>query len=133
MRPLLEYWSWRSDLSVMVMYDDLWLIHVLLRIPMILLGALLTRRKIIIRGFIDGIYIGLRLRQHTKSFRASRQREPQLKMNMFRWYAELIKLFIWHGMKALHVHHVFTSKILGVRVIKARAREDRRGADGGDL
>jgi GT2 family glycosyltransferase len=120
MRPLLEYWSWRSDLSVMVMYDDLWLVHVLLRTPMILLGALLTRRKIIIRGFIDGIYIGLKLRQHTKGFRVSRQREPKLKMNMFRWYVELAKLFILHGMKALHVHHVLTSKILGVRAIKVR-------------
>jgi GT2 family glycosyltransferase len=72
MKPLLEYWAWRSELSVMIMYDDLWLIHVLLRTPMILLGALLTHRKIIIKGFIDGIYTGLKLRPRAKGFRVSR-------------------------------------------------------------
>jgi hypothetical protein len=120
MKPLLEYWAWRSELSVMIMYDDLWLIHVLLRTPMILLGALLTHRKIIIKGFIDGIYTGLKLRPRAKGFRVSRWREPKLKMNIFKWYAQLIKLFIWHGMRALQVHYILTSKILAMRILKAR-------------
>jgi hypothetical protein len=84
MKPWIEYWAWRSELSVMTMYDDLWLVHALLRIPMTLLGALLTRRKSIIRGFIDGIYIGLKLRPRKKGFRASRWREPRLKINIFK-------------------------------------------------
>jgi GT2 family glycosyltransferase len=120
MKPWLEYWAWRSELSVMVMYDDLWLIHVLLRAPMTLLAVLLTRRKSIMRGFIDGIYMGLRLRPHAKGFRVSRLREPMLKMNILKWYSQLIKLFIQYGMRALHVHYVLTSKILGMRAIKAK-------------
>jgi GT2 family glycosyltransferase len=115
MKPWIEYWAWRSEVSVMIMYDDLWLMRVLLRVPMTLLSALLTRRKSIIRGFIDGIYTGLKLRPHTRGFRVSQWREPRLKMSIFKWYAQLVKFFIRYGMRASRAHYVLISKMLGVK------------------
>jgi GT2 family glycosyltransferase len=125
-KPWVEYWAWRSEFSIIIMYDNLWLMRVLLRIPMTLLGALVTRRKSIMRGFIDGIRMGLKLRSRTRSFRISQWREPRLKMSIFKWYAQLVKFFIRYGMNASRAHYVLTSKMLGIKATSQGALHNSR-------
>ncbi|MEM1547376.1 MAG: glycosyltransferase family 2 protein [Candidatus Methanomethylicia archaeon] len=109
----LEYWIYRSEFTVITMYDELWLIHILLRIPMILLRSLLEHNKSIMRGLIDGIYIGLRSRVNVKYFKFRSKTQPRIKMSIFRWYLLLIRLFMLYGTNVHRILRVLMSRYLG--------------------
>jgi len=117
---LLKYSAFRSEFSVILMYDNLWLLHVLFRIPMILIFSLLKPSKDIMRGFIDGVRTGLKLRTLTRSFRHSQIREPRLKINIIHWYAHLFRLFLFYGTKASRISYLLISRYLGTQPTKKK-------------
>ncbi|MEM3448448.1 MAG: glycosyltransferase, partial [Nitrososphaerota archaeon] len=109
-----KYWVSKAMFSVQVMYDDLWFIHLLPRFLTTPLRSLMRVENITIRGFVDGIFLGLKLRKKAKELRGAGIREPRIKIDIFSQYCELIGLFLSHGWSASEVIYFLMCRRLGV-------------------
>lgn len=118
MSYIYEYWSWLSNIAVLVvLYGNPWILRLLERIPTTLIAAILKRSKAIIRGFVDGILIGLKLRKSKKLNRIDYIVEPRIYVNPFKELALLTKLFIHYGNKASRIYSLVITRALGRKIL----------------
>lgn len=111
------YWSWLSEIAVLtVLYERIWLLRILERIPTTLAASLLRRSKAITRGYIDGIMIGIKLRKKLRL--GSLINEPRLHVRIFSEFVILMNLFIRHGSKANKIYYSVITRSLGRRSMK---------------
>lgn len=120
---ILEYWSWVSNIAVMVvMYGNPWILQMCKRIPSALAATLIKRSKAILRGFIDGLRIGLKLRHkmHKKYPWIKIPKEPRLKVKTISELALLIKLYLRYRSKASQIYYQLVARSLGRLVTHRR-------------
>lgn len=113
---VLEYWSWTSNIAVMVvLYGHPWIVQLLKRVPTTIMAALMKRSKAIIRGFIDGLRLGIKLRWCMYKQRPwiKTPREPKLKVKMLHELTLLVKLYLKYKLKASRIYYVIITRSLG--------------------
>ncbi|MEZ0394788.1 MAG: hypothetical protein ABWK00_07105, partial [Desulfurococcaceae archaeon] len=111
--PIFEHWDLRSEISVRIMCDGAW--H--LKTPMLMAQALalsmLKRNKHVLRGLIDGIINGFKLRDQAvvKSLRNSMRREPRVRIP--HKMPLLLRFYIrWRG-RASKMFYITMCRFLG--------------------
>ncbi len=115
---ILEYWSWASDIAVtVVLYGYIYPLQLLKRIPTTFIAALLKHSKAILRGFLDGIRLGLRLRKMVLNQKPWLKvpKEPRLKSRLLWELALLIRLYLKYGMKASRIYYILIARSLSKR------------------
>ncbi|RLF18129.1 MAG: hypothetical protein DRZ82_08790 [Thermoprotei archaeon] len=113
---ILEYWSWVSNIAVMVvLYGHPWVLQVLKRVPTALAAGSIKHSKAIVRGFIDGLRIGVKLRRRMLKEKPWLKvpKEPRLSVKIFHELALLARLFLKHGFKASRVYYIGITRSLG--------------------
>lgn len=113
-----EYWSWLSNVAVTIaLYGHHFIIQLIRKLPLTLGSALLKKSSAIIRGFIDGIRIGFRLRKKllNEYYWLKIPREPIVRVKTLQEIAFIIKLLINHGINASKLYYIILSRSLGKR------------------
>jgi GT2 family glycosyltransferase len=115
-----EYWSWVSNIAVMViLYGHPYPLQILKRVIATLIVAMLKKSKAILRGFIDGIKLGMTLRKKILKERPWLRvpREPRLKSRLIQELAFLTHLYLRHGYRASRIYYILVARALGRRYI----------------
>jgi len=114
---MYEYWSWLTNIAVMVvLYGHPWILQLLKRIPTILAAIIEKRSKAITRALIDGLKIGIKLRRLVLRHRSwlKMPKEPRLRVNIFWELALLTRLRLRLGkFKAMGKYHAVIARCLG--------------------
>jgi len=91
-----EYFQWRGIVATMSIYDKFWVLRLLILLPYFI-GTCIMRRPggYLLRGVLDGISLGLRLRNKIRV--DTSYKEPRLRLSIIRWYAVSAKLALAYG------------------------------------
>lgn len=106
-----DYYSQRNMVSLIVMYDKMWLLNYLIFLPYIFTKAFIKRNAKYIIASIDGVLFGLKLRKKYRKYIKRLEREPRIKLYAIKWYAFLMHLYINHGIKATSLAFVILSML----------------------
>jgi GT2 family glycosyltransferase len=115
-----EYWSWVSNIAVtVILYGHPYPLQILKRLVTTLIVAMLKKSKAILRGFIDGIKLGMTLRKKILKERPWLRvpREPRLKSRLIQELAFLAHLYLRHGYRASRIYYILVARALGRRYI----------------
>ncbi len=99
-----SYWRVYSNLAVMLIYDDFWLVNFLFKSLVLIVRAILEHDKYLIAGCMHALKVGLKLRRKMCKFRYTKLREPKLKVDMLRLALFIARMFIRHGVKKTLTH-----------------------------
>jgi len=113
---ILEYWSWVSNIAVaVVLYGYPYPLQLLKRVPTTLIAALLKRSKAILRGFLDGIRLGFKLRMLLLRQKPWLRfvREPRLRTRLIRELTLLTRLYIRYGKRASRMYYILVTRSIG--------------------
>jgi len=114
-----KYWFMTSNIAVTVTYFQPWILRVMQRLPALFGAILLKRNFAIVRGLIDGVRLGLKLRRKLPGL-SRKTGEPIIKVKILRELTLLAKLYILHGKKANRIYSIALSRALGTRSLKKR-------------
>ena len=122
MSYILEYWVCVSNIAVMVvLYGYPWITQTLKHLPITLILAFILifksvkRSKALVRGFIDGLRIGVKLRRRILRRRPWLKipKEPRLNVRVFQELALLAKLYFKYGLDASRIYYRAITRSLG--------------------
>ena len=114
--PIYEYWDWLSNTAVLViLYNRLWLLRALERFLIVLIASLLRHSRYITKGFINGIFIGIKLRKRLrpKVFVI----EPRLHVKFHHELIMRAKLFIRYRNKSNRIYSLIINRSLGKKLL----------------
>jgi hypothetical protein len=95
---------------MMIAYDNYYFSKMLPRVAHYFAVAFVTRSRMIIRGFIDGVPLGFKLKRWVKkTSKADGLKEPRVNIPVFKWYLYMFKAYIKYGSKATHITYVTLS------------------------
>jgi len=112
-----EYWSWVSNIAVtIVLYGHPYPLQILKKLVIALIIAMLKKSKAILRGFIDGVKLGMALRRRILKERPwlCVPREPRFKSHLMQELAFLIHRY---GYRASRIYYILVARALGRRYI----------------
>jgi GT2 family glycosyltransferase len=115
---IYEYWSWVSNIAVtVVLYGYPYQLQILKRLVTAFIAAMLKKSKAILRGFIDGMRLGMALRKRVLKKRPWLRvpREPRLKSHLMRELAFLAHLYLRYGYRASRIYYILVARALGRR------------------
>jgi GT2 family glycosyltransferase len=117
-----EYWYWMSNIAVTaVLYNRLYMLQIFKRILIMLIGATYRKSKAILRGLVDGIIRGFKLRRKIikpNLWWIGIPREPRIKMSAFRELALIFSLHSRYGYKASRIYYIIVSRALVKKYLK---------------
>jgi len=118
---IYEYWSWVSNVAVTtVLYGYPYMLQLLRRLPITLALAMLRNSKAIIRGFFDGIKLGIILRARVLKEKPWLKvpKEPKFKTHVFFELIFLAYLFLKYKTKASRIYYILIARALLKHLIK---------------
>jgi GT2 family glycosyltransferase len=95
-RTLSSYWARRTHSAIMVMYDNMWLLHILLSFSLLVVSSFSQSGRLFLRGFIDGVRDGLFLRKKAMRLGFLKSREPRIKVGVLKWM-QIKFLMFWYS------------------------------------
>jgi GT2 family glycosyltransferase len=118
---IYEYWAWVSNIAVItILYGYPYPLQLLKRVPIIFIVSALKKSKAILRGFIDGVTLGIKLRRKFLNLMPwlLSLREPRLTSHFFHELSLMIRLYLKYGYKASKVYYVLIARALGRKYLK---------------
>jgi GT2 family glycosyltransferase len=111
---IYEYWRWVSDIAIVVLYGSPYILQLLKRLPTTLIVTALKRSKAIVRGFVDGTRLGVKLRRKVVKLNSWLiiPKEPRFATGLFLELTFLIYLYLRYGHKASRVYYILTGRAL---------------------
>ncbi len=118
---ILTYFPWRNDAALIIAYDNFYFLKILTRVVLYGSVAYALHNPLVIRGFLDGLKLGFRLKKWVKinTNIAKASQEPRINISVLKWYLYLFKCYLKHGSKATHVSYVLLSVALTRHVNKS--------------
>jgi len=109
-----EYWSWVSNIAIIVLYGYPYILQVLKRLPTALIASALKRSKAILSGFIHGIRLGIKVKKRVVKSKPwlMLPKEPRLSVRLLQELALLIHLYLKYGRRASRIYYILTARAL---------------------
>jgi len=120
---IYEYHMWRSNIAVTVLYSYPYPLQLLKRMPEAIIVSMFKKSKAIIRGFIDGMLLGITLRRRIlkKMPWLNKLKEPRVYVRILHELAFLLRLYLQYRYRASKVYSIITKRALLKAAISARS------------
>jgi GT2 family glycosyltransferase len=115
-----EYWHWTSNIAVLTLYGYLYIFQLLKRLPTAVAFAVMKKSRIVLRGFIDGVKLGMELRKRLlKNEKWLRfPKEPIFRTNVLHEVALLLQLYLRFGYRASRLYYILIARSIGRKYLK---------------
>jgi GT2 family glycosyltransferase len=112
--PVYEYWGWKSEIAIRVVYDKWIVLKILGILPAITLMSLFSGRKVVLSGLINGVLLGFKLRKkypQLNKLRSYKLMEPRVNLI---WKLSsiplIVRAFVKFGAKATRALYLIASR-----------------------
>ncbi len=118
--PTLRRWKLSSNVAVIVLYGRPWIVQLLLKtLPITLARSFVERNKLILRGLLDGIKLGLKLRKKMPPDHKF-MKEPMIRVGLVDVLKEvtlLTKNYLRYGPRTLQAYRLAVTRSLGEKAL----------------
>jgi GT2 family glycosyltransferase len=110
---VMEYFSWRNIIPIIMAYDRFYLLKLLEKFVSYLIATCVKRNKLILRAFIDGIFLGFVLKKWIKKLNCKKEPiYPVMKISIFKLYSLIFKAYIRYKSQFSGLSSIAISEIL---------------------
>jgi GT2 family glycosyltransferase len=94
---IMVYFPWRNMIAVIIAYDKFYPLKLLEKFAFYLLTACARRDKLILREFINGLFLGSALRNWLRKLNCMAKNYPVIKIPILKLYSQILKTYIKYG------------------------------------
>ncbi|MGB9713956.1 MAG: glycosyltransferase [Candidatus Bathyarchaeales archaeon] len=119
---IIVYFPWRNMIAVIMAYDRFPLLKLLEKFSLYIAAAYIRRDKLILRQFIDGIFLGFMLKNWLKKIDCMAKTYPVIKVPILKLYSQILKTYIKYGSWFSGLSYVASAEILTKHIGKLNLR-----------
>ncbi|MEM3629450.1 MAG: glycosyltransferase family 2 protein [Candidatus Bathyarchaeia archaeon] len=94
---MMVYFPWRNMIAIIMAYDRFYPLKLLEKLAFYLVTAYARRDKLILREFINGIFLGYSLRNWLRKLNCTAKTYPVIKIPIVKFYSQILKTYIKYG------------------------------------